>query len=51
MQSSCLHRASVIIEHYIIKIMHNIKYVDKIKVIKYLKVLQHVSDHRGSIIR
>ena len=30
--------------------MHNI-YVDKIKIIKYLKVLQHVSDHRGSIIR
>jgi len=31
--------------------MHNIKYVDTIKIIKYLKVLQHVSDHRGSIIR
>jgi len=31
--------------------MHNIYYVDRIKVIKYLKVLQHVSDHRGSIIR
>jgi len=25
--------------------------VDTIKIIKYLKVLQHVSDHRGSIIR
>jgi len=23
----------------------------KIKIIKYLKVLQHISDHRGSIIR
>jgi len=31
--------------------MHNIKYVDKIKIITYLKVLQHVSDHRRSIIR
>jgi len=33
--------------------MHNI-YVDTIKIIKYLKVLQHVShisDYRGSIIR
>ena len=27
------------------------KYLDTIKIIKYLKVLQHVSDHRGSIIR
>ena len=31
--------------------MHNIKYVDTIKIIKYLKVLQHVSHHRGSNIR
>jgi len=31
--------------------MHNIQYVDTIKVIKYLKVLQHVSDHRGPINR
>jgi len=31
--------------------MHNLQYVDKIKIIKYLKVLQHVSDRRGSIIR
>ena len=30
--------------------MHNI-YVDTIKIIKYLKVLQHVSDRRRSIIR
>jgi len=30
--------------------MHNI-YVNKIKIIKYLKVLQYVSDHTGSIIR
>ena len=29
--------------------MHNI--VDTIKIIEYLKVLQHISDHRGSIIR
>jgi len=39
------------IKHFIIKLMHNIEYVDAIKIIKYLKVLQHVSDHRGSIIR
>ena len=38
----------MIIKHFIIQIMHN---VDTIKIIKYLKVLQHVSDHRGSIIR
>jgi len=31
--------------------MHNIQYVDTIKIVKYLKLLQHVSDHRGSIIR
>ena len=31
--------------------MHNIYYVDTIKIIKYLKVLQHVSDHRASSIR
>jgi len=31
--------------------MHNIKHVDTIKIRKYLKVLQHVPDHRGSIIR
>jgi len=33
------------------QLMHNILYVDTIKIIKYLKVLQHVSDHRGYIIR
>ena len=49
--SSCLHRASMIIKHCVTQLMHNIKYVDTIKIIKYLKVLQHVSDHRGSIIR
>ena len=38
-------------KHLIIQLTHNIQYVDKIKIIKYLKVLQHVSDHRGSIIR
>jgi len=31
--------------------MHNQKHLDAIKIIKYLKVLQHVSDHRGYIIR
>ena len=31
--------------------MPNIQYVYTIKIIKYLKVLQPVSDHRGSIIR
>ena len=50
-KSLCLHRARMIIEHFIIQLMHNIKYVDTIKIIKYLKVFQHVSDHRGSIIR
>jgi len=49
--SSCLHRASMIIKHFITQLMHNIYYVGTIKIIKYLKVLQHVSDHRGSIIR
>jgi len=34
------------IKHFIIKIMHNIEYVDTIEIIKYLKVLQHVLDHR-----
>jgi len=34
----------MIIKHFTIQI------IDKIKIIKYLKVLQHVSDHRGSII-
>jgi len=27
------------------------KYIDIIKIMKYLKVLQHVSEHKGSIIR
>ena len=31
--------------------MHNINFFDTIKMIKHLKVLQNVSDHRGSIIR
>jgi len=31
--------------------MYSISHLDTIKIIKYLKVLQHVSDHRGSIIR
>jgi len=33
--------------------MHNIQYVDRIEIIKYLKVLQHVTDqrihHRGAL--
>jgi len=41
----------MIIKHFIIQLMHNIYYVDTIKIIKYLEVLHHVSDHRGSIIR
>ena len=49
--SSWLHRASMIIKYITIQLMHNIQYVDTIKITKYLKVLQHVSDHRGSIIR
>jgi len=48
-ESSCLHCASMIIKHFIIQLMHNIR--DTIKIIKYFRVLQHVSDHRGSIIR
>jgi len=51
LHSSCLHRASMIIKHFIIQLMHNTQYVDTIKMIKYLKVLQHVSDHRGSVIK
>jgi len=39
------------IKHFITQLMHNIQFVDTIKIIKYLNVLQHVSDHRGSIIR
>ena len=35
--------------------MHNIQFVDTIKIIKYLKVLQHVSDHinpsSGSLVQ
>jgi len=41
----------MIIKHFFIHIMYNILYVDKIKIIKYLKMLQHVSHHRGTIIR
>ena len=39
------------IKHFIIQLMHNIQYVDTIKIIKYFKMLQHVSDHTGPIIR
>ena len=38
-------------KQFVIKLMHNIQYVDTIKTIKYLKVLLRVSDDRGSIIR
>ena len=44
-QSSCLHRASLIIEHFIVQLMHNIQYVGTIKIIKYLKVLQMFRIH------
>ena len=37
LQSSCLHRASMIIKHFFIQIMHNIQYVDTIKTIKIFK--------------
>jgi len=50
-KSSYLHRTSMIIKHFIIQLMHNIQDVDTIKIIKYLKVLQHVLDHRRTIIR
>ena len=33
------------IKHFITQLVHNIYHVDTIKSIKYLKVLQHVSDH------
>jgi len=32
-------------KHFIIQLMRNIQYVYRIKIMKYLKVLQHVSDH------
>ena len=38
-------------KHFILQLMNNIKFVDTIKIIKYLKVLQRVSDNRQSIIR
>ena len=38
-------------KHFIIQLMGNIQYVDTIKIIKYLKVLKHVSYHKGSITR
>ena len=42
----------MIIKNFIIQLMHSILHVDIIKIKKkHLKVLQHVSDHRGSIIR
>ena len=41
----------VLRKHFNIQLIHNIQYVDTIKIITYLKVLQHVSDHRGSFIR
>ena len=53
-QTKCtynIHTMTQCIKHFIIQLMHNIKYVDTIKIIKYLKVFQHVSDHRGSNIR
>jgi len=44
----------MLIKHFIIQLMHNV-YVDTIKIIKYLKVLQHVLDHKdpssGSLVQ
>jgi hypothetical protein len=40
-----------IIRHFTTQPTHNTQYADTIKITKYLKALQHVSDHRGSIIR
>ena len=37
----------MIIKHFIIQLMHNIQYVDTIKIVEFLKALQHVSNHRG----
>ena len=39
------------IKQFSIQLMHNIQFADTIKIIKYLKVFQHVSDHRESINR
>ena len=41
----------MIIKLFIIQLMQNILYVDKITITKYLKELQNVSHHRGTIIR
>jgi len=41
----------MIIKHFIIQLMHNLYYIVTTKIIKYLKVLQHVPYHRGFIIR
>jgi len=38
-----------VIKHFIIQLMHNIKYVDTIKSIEYLKVL-HVNGHDRIIV-
>ena len=47
----CLRETPFSAKRFITQLMHNIWYVDTIKIIKYLKVLQPVSDQRGSIIR
>jgi len=39
----------MIIKHFIIQLMHNIQYVDTIKIIKYLKVFQYPSS--GSLVQ
>jgi len=46
MSAACINN-----KHYITQPMHIIKYIDTIKIIKYLNVLEHVSDHIRSIIR
>jgi len=36
--SLCLHRASITFKHFIIQLMHNIQFVDTIKIIKIFKL-------------
>ena len=51
LESSRLHRSSKVIKLFIIQLTHNIQFTDTVTIIKYLKVLKRVSNHRGSIIR
>jgi len=53
--TSCVCRASMTIKTLYYPTLHNTLFVDTIRIIiknlKYSKSLQHVSDHKGSIIR